>query len=309
MPAQECPNRYFCELCKPQLHGPGGCVSRSFLLFLQLTLTTPSTSLLRKVNRKSIGRSHSPQIATSTSHASGSSSSSSNKPSSSKPRDSADSTSLARSHSRDDPPPFKPSTSHPDTTKLPDLSAVDDDDAELSPPPPPLPAPRPRTGKKRKDLDDGPAPKKRSTMNSRDAAYDDAIALSILEHGSAKMRKRLERRRSGKGSDESSSDSEGDEDEEDEKDGGGAEKDGEEERKEQRRREEDEEMEDEVEEIVEIRGKKVGAAAKGGKKGKKVTAAEPKGKGGAKGKKGAVGAKGCVLFDSLAPFYLASVHL
>jgi hypothetical protein len=21
---QECPNRYFCELCKPSLHGPGG---------------------------------------------------------------------------------------------------------------------------------------------------------------------------------------------------------------------------------------------------------------------------------------------
>lgn len=36
--------------------------------------------------------------------------------------------------------------------------------------------------------------KKRSTMNSRDAAYDDAIALSILEHGSAAMRDKLEGR-------------------------------------------------------------------------------------------------------------------
>lgn len=39
------------------------------------------------------------------------------------------------------------------------------------------------------------APKKRSTMNSRDAAYDDAIAMSILGPGSAAMRARLEKAR------------------------------------------------------------------------------------------------------------------
>ena len=34
-------------------------------------------------------------------------------------------------------------------------------------------------------------------MNSRDAAYDDAIALSILGPGSAAMRARLEKRKGG----------------------------------------------------------------------------------------------------------------
>lgn len=44
---------------------------------------------------------------------------------------------------------------------------------------------------------DGKAPKKRSTMNSRDAAYDDAIAMSILGPGSAAMRARLEKATGG----------------------------------------------------------------------------------------------------------------
>ena len=44
--------------------------------------------------------------------------------------------------------------------------------------------------------------KKRSTMNSRDAAYDDAIALSILEAGSAAARERLRRSQSGPDEDE-----------------------------------------------------------------------------------------------------------
>ena len=39
----------------------------------------------------------------------------------------------------------------------------------------------------------GPPAKKRSTMNSRDAAYDDAIALSILESGSGAARAKLEK--------------------------------------------------------------------------------------------------------------------
>lgn len=41
--------------------------------------------------------------------------------------------------------------------------------------------------------------KKRSTMNSRDAAYDDAIALSILEAGTAAMRARLEKPQESEG--------------------------------------------------------------------------------------------------------------
>lgn len=42
-------------------------------------------------------------------------------------------------------------------------------------------------------------PKKRSTMNSRDAAYDDAIALSILEAGTAAMRAKLEKTHESEG--------------------------------------------------------------------------------------------------------------
>lgn len=40
---------------------------------------------------------------------------------------------------------------------------------------------------------------KRSTMNSRDAAYDDAIALSILEAGTAAMRAKLEKTHESEG--------------------------------------------------------------------------------------------------------------
>ena len=54
------------------------------------------------------------------------------------------------------------------------------------------------------------APKKRSTMNSRDAAYDDAIAMSILGPGTAAMRARLEKANHGDGS----SDEEGNKSEE-----------------------------------------------------------------------------------------------
>lgn len=54
-------------------------------------------------------------------------------------------------------------------------------------------------------------------MNSRDAAYDDAIALSILGPGSAAMRAKLEKSKGG-GSGASGSAASGDEEEED---GGG----------------------------------------------------------------------------------------
>ena len=53
------------------------------------------------------------------------------------------------------------------------------------------------------------APKKRSTMNSRDAAYDDAIAMSILGPGSAAMRARLEQA-SGHGGEEEEEEEEDD---------------------------------------------------------------------------------------------------
>ncbi|TNY20363.1 putative transcription factor binding protein [Rhodotorula diobovata] len=137
---KECPNRYFCELCKPNLHGPGG--------------------LLRKVNRKSSaparGRSPSAGLSAGTKpHASTSASAA-------KPRESAEG---AAAHS---------SLAHepPERERERDAGAK--------------PAAAGPSGH-------GPEPKKRSTMNSRDAAYDDAIALSILEAGSAAMRARLER--------------------------------------------------------------------------------------------------------------------
>ncbi|GEM07992.1 transcriptional regulator Cti6 [Rhodotorula toruloides] len=144
---KECPNRYFCELCKPSLHGPGG--------------------LLRKVSRKSsapaAGRSGSP---TSTRDTSGKGH---------KPRESADAA-MMHAFLYDHTSDHKlASSAFPASTAS--------------------------------------APKKRNTMNSRDAAYDDAIALSILEHGTAAMRAKLEKGRNGEGS---GSEGEGSEDEEDE---------------------------------------------------------------------------------------------
>lgn len=53
-------------------------------------------------------------------------------------------------------------------------------------------------------------------MNSRDAAYDDAIALSILGPGSAAMRARLAK--SSRGGDGSNASGSGAEDEEEEED-------------------------------------------------------------------------------------------
>ncbi|GAA5929152.1 uncharacterized protein JCM15063_004067 [Sporobolomyces koalae] len=128
---KECPNRYFCELCKPNLHGPGG--------------------LLRKVSR---GKS------------------------------AAASASVPARRTR------SPSLSKPTQ-------------ASHSPPPPPVAAKSQSTGVAAV----GPPAKKRSTMNSRDAAYDDAIALSILEAGGAARRDKLEGRDR-----DSESDSEGDSD-------------------------------------------------------------------------------------------------
>lgn len=72
----------------------------------------------------------------------------------------------------------------------------------------PEPTPAATTGKAGKK--DEPVAKKRSTMNSRDAAYDDAIALSILGPGSAAMRARLARTK-GEGSAGSASGEEGEE--------------------------------------------------------------------------------------------------
>ncbi|GAA5988210.1 hypothetical protein JCM10908_002113 [Rhodotorula pacifica] len=139
---KECPNRYFCELCKPNLHGPGG--------------------LLRKVTRKTsaapAGRAVTPPAAPatqSTSHKGH------------RPRESADASMIAAYLSADGghSPEQKPSSG------LPAAAAA------------------------------GPhkEPKKRSTMNSRDAAYDDAIALSILEAGTAAMRAKLEKTHESEG--------------------------------------------------------------------------------------------------------------
>ncbi|GAA5924337.1 hypothetical protein JCM3775_005662 [Rhodotorula graminis] len=150
---KECPNRYFCELCKPNLHGPGG--------------------LLRKVNRKSSapvrGRSPSASLPPAAKHASSSSSAAQPTPTSAphpKPRESLDAPAAAAA---------------PVVAHEPGPSPVEPAVASTSGKAPAPGAPG------------GPEPKKRSTMNSRDAAYDDAIALSILEAGSAAMRARLER--------------------------------------------------------------------------------------------------------------------
>ncbi|BGP40927.1 Histone deacetylase complex subunit [Rhodotorula kratochvilovae] len=143
---KECPNRYFCELCKPNLHGPGG--------------------LLRKVNRKSSaparGRSPSAGLSSSSKHAA---------PSSSHAPAPAHTHAHAHAHN-------KPRESADAAL----VHAFLDHAAGGA-----------ATGP-------GGEPKKRSTMNSRDATYDDAIALSILGPGSAAMRARLEKSRGGSGS-------------------------------------------------------------------------------------------------------------
>ncbi|GAA6055796.1 hypothetical protein JCM3770_004805 [Rhodotorula araucariae] len=141
---KECPNRYFCELCKPNLHGPGG--------------------LLRKVNRKSSaparGRSPSAGLPSSSKH----------------PAPSSSSHTHAPAHTHTHPQHGKPRESADAAL----VHAVLDHAAAAGAAP-----------------GAGGEPKKRSTMNSRDAAYDDAIALSILGPGSAAMRARLERSRGG----------------------------------------------------------------------------------------------------------------
>ncbi|GAA5844627.1 hypothetical protein JCM9279_002862 [Rhodotorula babjevae] len=166
---KECPNRYFCELCKPNLHGPGG--------------------LLRKVNRKSSapvrGRSPSTSLPPAPKHAS--SSSSVAQPTSSqhpKPRESLDAPVAAAQTVVTHEPAALPV----EREREPAVAGTSGK--------PSLPG-----------APGGPEPKKRSTMNSRDAAYDDAIALSILEAGSAAMRARLERG-GGKGSGDEGDESE-----------------------------------------------------------------------------------------------------
>ncbi|GAA5823550.1 hypothetical protein JCM5353_006302 [Sporobolomyces roseus] len=172
---KECPNRYFCELCKPALHGPGG--------------------LLRKVSRKSSApaarrATRSPSVTTSHKGASTSTSHPEPHRTHSKPRESLDS---HHSHSHNDArSPSHEEPSHPSK----------------------------ETSKRKKSLGPpGPPPKKRSTMNSRDAAYDDAIALSILEAGGAARRDKLEgRERSDSDSDEDGEErSEGEEKSDEEK--------------------------------------------------------------------------------------------
>ncbi|GAA5948686.1 hypothetical protein JCM3765_004974 [Sporobolomyces pararoseus] len=131
---KECPNRYFCELCKPHLHGPGG--------------------LLRKASRgkSSTGATSAPN-----------------------------STSANASASTSVPPEKRRQTRSPSlsTKPLPSHS------------PPPQASSSTSTKPTTSSTTTG---KKRSTMNSRDAAYDDAIALSILEAGGAARRDKLEGR-------------------------------------------------------------------------------------------------------------------
>ncbi|ORY89694.1 hypothetical protein BCR35DRAFT_156736 [Leucosporidium creatinivorum] len=161
---KDCPDRYFCELCRPSWHGPGG--------------------ILRKAHRKNAGpppppagHRRSPSV-TSTSHA----------PSQArnKPRESADAALVSAFLAGEQ---HHPAASH------------DRERDSQSPSPPPA-----------KSKKDEPVAKKRSTMNSRDAAYDDAIAMSILGPGSAAMRARLAK--SSRGGDGSGASASGAEDEE-----------------------------------------------------------------------------------------------
>jgi hypothetical protein len=55
------------------------------------------------------------------------------------------------------------------------------------------------------------AASKRSTMNSRDAAYDDAIAMSLLGPGSAAMKGRADLGREGESGMSGAGDESGDE--------------------------------------------------------------------------------------------------
>ncbi|GAA6006521.1 uncharacterized protein JCM10292_003801 [Rhodotorula paludigena] len=164
---KECPNRYFCELCKPNLHGPGG--------------------LLRKVNRKSSApaRGASP-VASSSSHPKAPHRS----------RESVDAAPASSFQSGE-----APAGDHkPSTLGVVGASSAPSGAGGHE-------AVRPSISERERERllaaahahahAAGKEPKKRSTMNSRDAAYDDAIALSILEAGTAAMRARLEGRASG----------------------------------------------------------------------------------------------------------------
>ncbi|KAI5477551.1 hypothetical protein MNV49_006139 [Pseudohyphozyma bogoriensis] len=145
----DCPDRYFCELCRPGWHGPGG--------------------LLRKAHRK-VPSTTAPHHARSPS-ASGTSASKS------KPRESADAALVAAFLAAE--------SSLPPNATTPELEAHVQQHA------------MPKSPSASNQQQPEKAPKKRSTMNSRDAAYDDAIAMSILGPGSAAMRARLERAKEG----------------------------------------------------------------------------------------------------------------
>lgn len=144
---KDCPDRYFCELCKPGWHGPGG--------------------LLRKAYRK----------ASSSSKANGANTATIGKGKARESTDSITAASTKAQHQR------APSITHSETA-----AANNNDDGSSS--------------SKGRRLSAGPAaanaapPKKRSTMNSRDAAYDEAIALSFLGPGTGAIRAKLERERS-----------------------------------------------------------------------------------------------------------------
>ncbi|KAL8283300.1 hypothetical protein RQP46_005710 [Phenoliferia psychrophenolica] len=198
---KDCPDRYFCELCRPGWHGPGGLLRKAHRKAAPATSSAPVSSttpapsaVVAPPATTAAAKARSPSAAPSRGAGGGN-----------KPRESADAALVAAFLAAEQSvgPSPGPEDHSPKTE-----GGGGDHPALL----PPLPRSPSAPAGKDKDKDkDGPAPKKRSTMNSRDAAYDDAIAMSILGPGSAAMRARLEKAkgdgdRSGSNRDDDSAD-------------------------------------------------------------------------------------------------------
>ncbi|SCZ90053.1 BZ3500_MvSof-1268-A1-R1_Chr9g10691 [Microbotryum saponariae] len=147
----ECPDRYFCELCKPTWHGQNGQIRKTHRKVMinrtaALPLPPGQTSVVA------------PTTMPVTASIRGQ-----------KPRESADAALVSA---------YLAAESTGDAS----AAAIRHESRSLSP--------NQQGGGTKAE----PAPKKRSTMNSRDAAYDDAIALSLMTPAAAAMRAKLEKR-------------------------------------------------------------------------------------------------------------------
>ncbi|SCV69978.1 BQ2448_1372 [Microbotryum intermedium] len=150
---EECPDRYFCELCKPTWHGQNGQIRKTH----RKVTFNRTAALPPPAGPSAVGPTAVPVIASARVQ---------------KTRESVDAALVSA---------YLAAESTGDAS----AALIRHESRSLSP--------NQQGGGTKAE----PAPKKRSTMNSRDAAYDDAIALSLLTPAAAATRAKLEKRTVG----------------------------------------------------------------------------------------------------------------